>query len=212
MISRRTFLRTTTLGGATVVAASCGSPADPAAVDASAGPDAAGCRVTTADALGPFFQPGAPARMQLADANEPGERLQMSGVVVGADCAPIAGALLDVWQADRAGDYHGGAVDQFRLRGQVTTDAAGAFAIATIRPGNYEQAPGAWRPAHLHFTISHPGHRPVSTQVYFAGDRYLPPNDSCTSCTSEDPDRVIELTGSAAAGWTGTVRFALAVA
>jgi catechol 1,2-dioxygenase len=92
----------------------------------------------------------------------------------------------------------------------VTTDADGRFFVDTIRPGNYQQAPGLWRPAHLHFTIRHVDHRAVSTQLYFAGDPYLPPNDSCASCTSDDPDRVIALAGGAAAGWSGDVRFALA--
>ena len=207
MITRRRFLRATAIGGAAAAVASCsdgpGSPRD-------AGPDAAACRVTTADVLGPFYLAGAPSRMQLADAGEPGERLALTGTVVGAGCAPLAGVLLDVWQADKDGAYHGGAADQFRLRGKVTTDASGRFSIDTIRPGNYEQAPGLWRPAHLHFTLSLAGHRQVSTQLYFAGDPYLPPNDSCTACGSDDPDRVIPLAGSAAAGWTGDVTFVLA--
>ena len=33
----------------------------------------------------------------------------------------------------------------------------------------------------------------MTTQLYFAGDPYLPPNDSCGSCTSEDPDRQVAL-------------------
>ena len=49
-------------------------------------------------------------------------------------------------------------------------------------------------------------------QLYFAGDRYLPPNDSCAACGSDDPDRVIPLAGDAVAGWTGAVTFALASA
>lgn len=211
-VSRRAFLRYATAGGAVTALAACGGPdgslALDAAIDGSPG-DGPACRPTTADVLGPFHLPGAPHRMVLADAGEPGERLALDGSVTDASCAPIAGALLDVWQADRTGAYHGGAADQFRLRGQVMTDASGGFRIETIRPGNYQQAPGLWRPAHLHFTISHPSHRAVSTQLYFAGDPYLPPNDSCTQCTSEDPDRVIALAGSAAAGWTGVVRFVL---
>lgn len=212
MISRRTFLRTTALGSAAVAVTACGDDVATTPTDAAPGPDGAACRTTTADVLGPFYLAGAPSRMQLADVAEPGERLHLTGTVLGADCAPLAGVLLDVWQADKDGAYHGGATEQFRLRGKITTDADGRFAIETIRPGNYQQAPGLWRPAHLHFTISHAAHRTVSTQLYFAGDPYLPPNDSCSACGSDDPDRVIALAGSAAAGWTGAVTFALAAA
>ncbi len=208
MITRRAFLRYTALGGAAATTA-CGGPGGGPAVDAAPVHDAA-CRATAADVLGPFYLPGAPSRMQLAAAAEPGERLAIAGTVLGADCTPLAGVLLDVWQADKDGAYHGGAVDQFRLRGTVMTDASGRFEVETIRPGNYQQAPGLWRPAHLHVTLSHPAHRSVSTQLYFAGDRYLPPNDSCGACGSDDPDRVIALAGSAAAGWSGTVTLALA--
>lgn len=186
----------------------CGGDDGVVGVDAAT-TDGPACRATTADVRGPFHLPGAPTRMVLADAAEPGERLVVSGTVTDASCVPVAGALLDVWQVDRDGAYHGGAVDQFRLRGQLIIDASGRFHIETIRFGNYQQAPGAWRPAHLHFTISHPARRTVTTQLYFAGDQYLPPNDSCTSCASDDPDRVMVLTGSAAAGWTGAVRFVL---
>ena len=31
------------------------------------------------------------------------------------------------------------------------------------------------------------------TQIYFAGDPYLAPNDSCTTCGSDDPARIIAL-------------------
>jgi protocatechuate 3,4-dioxygenase beta subunit len=214
IVSRRAFLRYATAGGAaTAMAAACGGTDAEGDLDAAPSdgidPDATACRATTADVLGPFHQPGAPLRMVLADANEPGERLVVTGSVVDTACAPIAGVLLDVWQADRDGAYHGGTVDQYRLRGRMTTGAGGGFRIETIRPGNYQQAAGLWRPAHLHFTISHQTHRPVTTQVYFAGDPYLPPNDSCTTCTSDDPDRVMALTGSAAAGWAGDLRFVL---
>jgi catechol 1,2-dioxygenase len=213
IVSRRAFLRYTTAGGAATAIAACGGtvPVEPIDAAPSDGidPDATTCRATTSDVRGPFHQPGAPSRMVLADANEPGARLVVTGTVVDTACAPIAGVLLDVWQADRDGAYHGGAVDQYRLRGQMMTDASGGFRIETIRPGNYQQAAGLWRPAHLHFTVSHPAHPSVTTQVYFAGDPYLPPNDSCTTCTSDDPDRVMALTGSAAAGWAGDLRFVL---
>jgi catechol 1,2-dioxygenase len=148
-------------------------------------------------------------RTQIASDDEPGDRLVVDVEVVTDDCVtPAVGVLVDVWQADRDGGYHDAARD-YRLRGQVVTPADGRFQIQTIRPGNYEQAPGLWRPAHLHFMLAHPDFRTVTTQLYFAGDPYLPPNDSCTTCTSDDPDRVIELVADGDGVLHGTWRVVL---
>ena len=59
-------------------------------------------------------------------------------------------------------------------------------------PGAYLQASG-YRPAHLHYRVSAAGFATLVTQIYFAGDPYLAPNDSCTTCGSDDPARIIAL-------------------
>ena len=218
-LTRRHFLAGLGLTSAALGLAGCGGGSE-AGADAQRGVDAgldgatadaaSACTRTRNDALGPFHQPGAPARMNLAEPNEPGDRMVLRGTVVAADCTTVlAKVLLDVWQADAQGDYHGGAADNYRLRGQVLTDADGRFEIATIRPGNYETSPGAWRPAHIHFLVSSPGRPTITTQVYFAGDPFLPPNDSCTTCTSGDADRVVPLVDDAVLGLVGEVRFVM---
>jgi len=170
-----------------------------AARDAASGlppAEAGACRSTQRDALGPFFEAGAPQRTRIADLTEPGERIQLLGTVFGPDCmTPIAGALLDVWQADAQGRYFDAVDTQYRLRGQVLSDKNGQWTLETIMPGHYENGPGAWRPSHIHFTVSAPGFKSVTTQLYFAGDPYLAPNDGCpTACDSSDPDRIVTLT------------------
>jgi protocatechuate 3,4-dioxygenase beta subunit len=168
------------------------------------------CRPSTSDALGPFFEEGAPMRTKIADDAEPGERLLVEAVVLGPDCAtPVVGALVEIWQADKDGVYYDAAAD-FRLRGQATTDTEGKFQVDTIRPGNYTLSDDSWRPAHLHFIISMAGLTTLTTQVYFAGDPYLPPNDGCTTCGSDDPARIISLGGNATTTWTGEVTLILA--
>ncbi len=189
-------------GGATALSGCSDAGRAGTEVDASghvpdANPDvpdsAADCRPTTADLQGPFFEEGAPMRTEIAGADEPGDRLALDVEVLEEGCASAAvGVLVDVWQADKDGGYHDASRD-YRLRGQVVTPRDGRFQVQTIRPGNYEQGPGLWRPAHIHFMFAHPDYQTVITQLYFAGDPYLPPNDSCSACTSEDTDRVIAL-------------------
>lgn len=169
------------------------------------------CPATTPDVEGPFFEAGAPQRTQLAAADEPGDRLRIEGTVVDQDCRPVAGVLLDVWQADRDGNYHD-AGSEYRLRAQLLTDAQGRYAFDSIVPGNYPIAEGSWRPAHVHFMVSKPGYLPLTTQLYFQGDPYLPPNDGCGGCGSDDPARIIALSGSASDGFRGDFQIALASA
>ncbi len=171
-----------------------GSVAPDASADPNVDGSSAACTPTTSDVLGPYYRPGAPSRMAIASSTEPGERLWLEGVVVGPDCAPIAGAVLDIWQADKDGTYYEPAAGEpYRLRGKLTTAADGSWQLETIRPGNYKLGATSWRPAHIHFTVSHPMFRSVTTQIYFAGDPYLPPNDGCTGCGSDDPARIVSL-------------------
>jgi len=145
------------------------------------------CAPTAADAQGPYYLAGAPTIVDLAGTT-PGKAIAISGFITDVDCAPIANAKLEVWQADADGDYH-----DDRLRATITANAAGAYAFTSIMPGRYLQATGL-RPAHLHFKVSAPGFRTVVTQIYFAGDPYLQPNDSCATCASDDPARILDLT------------------
>ena len=172
----------------------------------------AACPPTTSDVLGPYYRSGAPSRMAIASPTEPGERLRLEGGVVGPDCAPLVGAVLDIWQADKDGTYYEPmAGEAYRLRGKLQSGADGTWQLDTIRPGNYKLGATTWRPAHIHFTISHFGYRTVTTQLYFAGDPFLPPNDSCTSCGSDDPARIVRLVAGAT-GLRGELRLALGTA
>lgn len=132
------------------------------------------CEETEDNILGPFYRPGAPMRDVLADASD-GEVLIISGLVSGLSragaCVPLEGALLDVWQADADGAYDNTSA-AFRFRGQLRTGAQGFYELQTILPGRYLNGP-EFRPRHIHFRISAPGHRLLTTQLYFADDPFL---------------------------------------
>ncbi|MGH9577901.1 MAG: hypothetical protein ACRD3R_10735, partial [Terriglobales bacterium] len=65
-----------------------------------------GCRITEADVLGPFYRFGAPHQTKLAGPDDRGDRLILNGTVFSSDCrTPLAGALIEVWQANSDGQY-----------------------------------------------------------------------------------------------------------
>lgn len=122
--------------------------------------------------LGPFYLPEQPAQEDLCRGGK-GDRVVISGRVLGLpDCRPLAGALVEVWQADARGEYTlvgGGKADPDCLfRASLKTDAEGRYRFRSILPGVY---PG--RPRHIHYRVSHPDYRTLVTQLYFRGDPQL---------------------------------------
>jgi len=117
---------------------------------------------------GPFYKPGAPERAVLAESGMPGTRLTVSGRVLSTRGAPLAGALLDVWQTDAQGQYDN---KGFRLRGKLHTDRSGNYRLETVLP-RYYHAGKTTRPSHIHVKVSAPGFPLLTTQLYFKGDPY----------------------------------------
>jgi catechol 1,2-dioxygenase len=141
---------------------------------------------------GPFYLPGAPWLSQPYvlphRLDEPGTALVFSGAVTDARGAPLSGAVLDIWQANGIGEYSqfSPGVPENNLRGRLTTDADGQFSVETVAPSPYEvPINGAtaklmaalgrhtWRPGHIHVKVTHEDARPLTTQIFFAGDPYL---------------------------------------
>ena len=145
---------------------------------------------TERSALGPFHADGSPLLEVGGDLkrNNGGETLLVRGRVLDASSKPVAGATLDFWQAAANGFYwqQDSAQDKNNLRCKMIADSEGRYAFTTIRPapytvpydgpvGNLLRAGGrhAWRPAHLHFIVSAPGYRALTTEVFFADDPYV---------------------------------------
>jgi protocatechuate 3,4-dioxygenase beta subunit len=108
---------------------------------------------------GPYYTPGAPERSTISEAGTVGTPLVLTGHVFDADCSSVAGAVLDVWQADGAGNYDNAG---YGLRGTLTTDSQGRYELTTVIPGEY---PG--RTEHVHVKVTAPGGPTRTTQLYF---------------------------------------------
>src|SRR5436190_11757753 len=117
---------------------------------------------TLAQTEGPFFKPSSPERIELIEAGMAGQPIELVGFVLSRNCKPIAGALLEFWQADDKGQYDNSA---FRLRGHQFTDTDGRFRLKTVVPGNYDG-----RTRHIHVKVQARGGSVLTTQLYFPGE------------------------------------------
>ncbi len=105
--------------------------------------------------------------VSLVDAQEPGERLRVTGTVSDGDGNPIPGAQVFVHQTNDDGLY---ALDQGptpRLFGSMITDEDGSYAFDTVRPGAY---PSGDIPRHIHYRVQASGYEEVVFEVLFADD------------------------------------------
>lgn len=140
---------------------------------------------------GPLYIAGAPlskGEARLDDGTDDGEVLLMEGQVRDISGKPIAGAIVDVWHANTIGNYSHFDPTQaaYNLRRRIETDEDGRYRFRSIMPSGYACPHGSQtekllkamgrhgnRPAHVHFFITSPGHRKLTTQINIDGDKYL---------------------------------------
>lgn len=145
---------------------------------------------------GPFYRAGAPVLVSPRGGSlvrreaERGAVLILSGDVRSTAGGPLPGAVVDLWQASAEGLYSPGSGPRddsslfdhrqppFNLRGRITVGPDGGFEVRSVVPGAYRDPPGSLaedsiRPAHLHARVSHPGHAPLTTQIFFEDDPHL---------------------------------------
>jgi hydroxyquinol 1,2-dioxygenase len=144
---------------------------------------------TPSTVMGPFHIEGSPEMSMGADlaAGLAGEPCYVVGTIRNLEGKPVAGAKLDVWQADADGMYESqlGKEEPF-LRAVFRTGPDGKYIIRTIAPPGYsipmdgtvgdllrETDISHYRPAHIHFYISAPGYQPLITHLFKKDTRYI---------------------------------------
>ena len=146
---------------------------------------------TESTVLGPFHVADVPHYANGANIclDGKGEPLYVSGRVLDVDGKPIAGAMLDVWQANEDGFYdvqQKGVQPENNLRGIFHTDADGRFFFRSAYPRYYPIPDDGtvgnmlklldrrqYRPAHVHFIVSAEGFKPVTTHLFTPDCPYL---------------------------------------
>lgn len=113
-----------------------------------------------------------------------GPRIIVHGRVQDQFERPVAGALVEVWQANAGGRYRHAKEGyiapldpNFGGCGRMITDAEGRYEFRSVQPGPYPwpNGPNDWRPAHIHFSVFGAGFaQRLITQMYFEGDPLIP--------------------------------------
>ena len=140
---------------------------------------------------GPLYVAGAPvsegeARMDDGSDTD-AEVMWLTGQVRDTQGKPIPGAQVEIWHADSKGNYSffDPSQSDYNLRRTILADAEGRYRVRSIIPSGYGVPPESptdqvlsalgrhgQRPAHIHYFISAPGHKHLTTQINLAGDKY----------------------------------------
>ena len=138
---------------------------------------------TPSEILGPFY-PVLRSMEKTADlttlpgktGRASGQVIYVMGRVLNVQGQPVAGARVELWQANTHGRYthpsdtNPAPLDpNFEGSAVQDTDAEGRYRFKTIKPGAYPATASWMRPPHLHFEVTGKINR-VITQMYFPGD------------------------------------------
>lgn len=142
---------------------------------------------------GPLYVAGAPesvgfARMDDGSESDKVDTLFIEGTVTDPEGNIIEGAKVEVWHANSLGNYSffDKSQSDFNLRRTILSDANGHYVAQTTMPVGYGCPPEGTtqallnqlgrhgnRPSHVHYFVSAPGYRKLTTQFNIEGDQYL---------------------------------------
>jgi len=140
---------------------------------------------------GPLYVAGAPMNEGFArmddGSDDSAETMILTGQVTDENGNPLVNAVVDVWHANTMGNYSyfDQSQSDYNLRRRIRTDENGRYTAQSIIPAGYGCPPDGStqallnqlgrhgrRPAHIHFFISKPGYKHLTTQINLAGDEY----------------------------------------
>ncbi len=127
-----------------------------------------------------------------------GDVIRLNGTVIDDSLTPVAGAIVDAWQANTHGRYHheddpNPAPEDPNFQGwaKLKTAADGTFSIKTIVPGAYPVNDNWWRPPHIHFKVAKRGYHELTTQMYFAGNELNGKDQILQELTEDEQARLV---------------------
>jgi len=140
---------------------------------------------TPSQPIGPFYAPFKPLSIDndllfLPGRTEPAEGrvIEVAGRVMDQRSRPLAGARVEIFQANTFGRYNHPNHANSNLKldpnfqgfGHDLTDAEGRYRFRTIKPGPYPDSPDWIRPPHIHFIVFPARGENWATQMYFVAE------------------------------------------
>lgn len=150
---------------------------------------------TPSQTVGPFFHLGLPSDGwdELVSPDDP-DAVRVRGTVFDGEGAPVSDALVEIWQANRAGRYAHpedarediALEDGFHGFGRCATDEAGRYEFVTVKPGAVPAPGGRMQAPHLDVSVFARGLlKRVVTRVYFPDE---PESNDADPVLSSVPD------------------------
>lgn len=155
---------------------------------------------TPSQTIGPFFHYALPYEggERLVEPGDP-DALRVVGTVVDGAGEPVTDALVEIWQANRAGRYHHPEdrrddlplEEGFTGFGRCPTDAEGRFEFLTVKPGPVPGPDGeAPQAPHIAVTVFARGLlRRVVTRIYFPDEEEANAADPLLSSIEDAGER-----------------------
>jgi len=113
--------------------------------------------------VGPFYKRNAPHTTHLRAPGDSGLPVTVSGQILDTRGNALPGASIEVWHADHHGRYD---IDGYRYRTSLVAADGGKYMFDSVMPGHYPSRVCQ----HIHYLVAAPGHKPLTTQLYFATD------------------------------------------
>jgi protocatechuate 3,4-dioxygenase alpha subunit len=156
-------------------------------------------RPTASQTVGPFFIIGlrGDTLAQLVPPDDP-DAIRLGGVVLDGAGAPVDDALIEIWQANRAGRYaHPEDTreelpleDGFDGFGRCPTDPDGLYGFVTVKPGPVPAAEGGMQAPHIEMSVFARGLlKRLATRVYFPDESEANDADPVLSAIEDPAER-----------------------
>ena len=156
-----------------------------------------GLQPTPAQTVGPFFHDALldEDRSELVPPDHP-EAIRIEGAVYDGEGEPVSDAMVEIWQANKAGRYNDPSDNRqdlpldpetFSGFGRSGTDAGGRFSFVTVKPGPVPGPDGGMQAPHIMVSVFARGLlKRVVTRIYFPDEEGANANDPVLSSV-EDP-------------------------
>ena len=96
-------------------------------------------------------------------ASDPGLPLSLAGTVYSVSGEILPNATLEIWQTNYFGHYDN---EGYRFRTMMKPNDKGIYGVESVLPGHYPTRVCQ----HVHYVITAPGHKTLTTQLYFSSD------------------------------------------